>query len=140
MSLPNHIVGMERVTYGRIIKTFHEEFIEELYEKGVIDFPNKMGKLVLKVIDTSPRFNATGKIIKTKIDWGSTMKLWRENETYREKKTLVRYPARKELTIMTYMKCRGFHKPIKFKIGRGLYSRFIKYREENNLKIGYYGK
>ena len=76
--------------YYKIIRGINELLIEELYKANTIKFPYRMGLLELREYTPKVQFK-NGKIQNTYyLDWDATLKLWYEDESSRNNKTVVR--------------------------------------------------
>jgi hypothetical protein len=77
-------------TFYKIIRTVNNLLFEELVKGNDVKFPQRMGQLEVRKYDTYVKL-CDGKIKTNRgIDWGTTLKLWYEDDDAKKNKILLR--------------------------------------------------
>lgn len=116
-----------------IIRSINRLLANEIANGNEVTFPCHMGKLELRK-DIRGVSIIDGKLINTyPVDWGSTMRLWYEDEEARNNKTLLRYENKYDFHVR-YNKFRAnFENKTFYEFDT---NRFIKLALRNNIKQG----
>lgn len=76
--------------FGYVIKSINKYLVEQFYKGHDIVFPCRMGKLVLFKYFPKVRIKNNKLVTNKPIDWGSTIKLWYNDEEAYKSKILIR--------------------------------------------------
>ncbi len=87
-----HIITESK--FGEIIKETHKAIIKYILDGHDIKLPHGMGTLEIRKRILSPRLINNRLANVFPVDWGTTLKLWYQDEKARENKTLVRQEGR----------------------------------------------
>lgn len=130
-----------RVTHGaysKIIRNIDKVLAEALSNGEEVLLPEYMGKLHLKKVQ--PRTSVKDGKLKTTlpIDWGSTLKLWEEDEEAHKNKQLVRHEVRDVFRIHHSVYDRVFPNAWYFKFYPGHYLRQRLVEKAKNNEVDAY--
>ena len=118
--------------FYQIIRRINNYLAEELINGNDIIFPNRMGKIELRKRNSLPIIDKKGNIKVTyAIDWGSTLKLWYDDEEAFNNKTLVKFPE-KSIFRVKYNKSTANYENKSFMEFQG--NRSIKTRLKQKIK------
>lgn len=95
--------------FGSIIRRVNELLIEQFLKGSDIVFPYKMGKLELRKMPASIRFEDGELKTNLPVDWKRTLQLWYEDEEAKNNKTLIRKEY-KEVFRIIYNKSKAVYK------------------------------
>lgn len=134
--------------YFSIIRRINNLLLDNLISGNDIIFPNRMGKLEIRKIETKIEIR-DGKVKETlPVDWDRTIKLWYEDEDSYKNKTLVK-AKEKEIYKIFYNRTLAnfvnksfyYFRPnrtlkirIKDKIKEGVLDAFLLYKDTKNKK------
>lgn len=91
--------------FGYIIKSINKYLIERLYKGHDIVFPCRMGKLILFKYFPKVEIKNNRLVTNKPIDWGSTIRLWYDDEEAYKNKTLIRQDYKIMFRVLYSKKC-----------------------------------
>ena len=99
-SVPKHISLKQ---FGQIIRTMGKNLMKLVMDGYIVRLPANMGEI--GVVQQKPKVRFVDGVVKTgqMIDWGTTVKLWSEDEEARRDKTIVRYTADRTFRAVHYI-------------------------------------
>lgn len=124
--------------FYEIFRTLNIRFAEVLAEGEPIKFPHGMGKVEVLKYQADPKLNKEGELVfKVPIDWGSTLKLWYEDEEAKQEKLLIKSNKRKLLHFYyNKSKCFFNNKSVmKFSINRDLKMKIYEKYANNQIDV-----
>lgn len=123
--------------YFAIIRRVNTLLAEQLLIDGELEFPYRMGKLVVR--EKKPHTTIKDGKVKTnrRIDWDKTLSLWYEDAQAHENKTLV-YSDADRITALSYEKKNAIYKNkqyYQFDLNRGVYKEISKAANSGTLEL-----
>lgn len=82
---------IDKSTFNKVQRMFFENLFQNMiFENFIYNIPNDMGTLSITKKKTKSYIDDTGKLRHNfPVDWGKTIKLWKENMEAKERKQLV---------------------------------------------------
>lgn len=85
----NKDLKVDRRIYYKVVDLYLLFFVEALYSGVRVSIPMMLGSFIYKGRKRDISLDEEGRITGVPIDWGSTLKLWKENENAAKNKQLV---------------------------------------------------
>ena len=90
---------MNEAQYYKLIRTVNEYLVDLLFKNAILDFPNRLGQLILMKYPARLTFKDGKLHTNLPIDWKSTIMLWFDDPEAEKKKTLIRHEQEEIYTI-----------------------------------------
>lgn len=85
--------------FGIIIKTINQHLQDQLIQGKDINLPHRMGKIEIRKFEAKLEFKDGKVITNLPVDWDRTLKLWYEDDSAKNNKTLIRHESRTRFSI-----------------------------------------
>lgn len=122
--------------FRKIINYINSRLVKSLFHGEDIIFPYRLGSLKLRKANPKSYFDKGKLKITYPIDWGSTLKLWNQDEESYKDKVLVRHQDR-DVYKLYYSKTSAYFKNmyyITFRPSRSIKSEIRKRVENNDME------